>query len=144
MTENLAARRRAASAAATRPLTGGRPSPAEELRRLADHVDALLDVAPLRILESLPHKQRVAVQTNNITGHWTAARSGLGISRFASIGGQSDVRAAEILDSLVDDPDTSQVALYLESFTGGATLVSALKALRAAGKPTMIRAGRDG
>ncbi|RAG66278.1 acid--CoA ligase, partial [Burkholderia multivorans] len=67
-----------------------------------------------------------------------SARSGLGISRFASIGGQSDVRAAEILDSLVDDPDTSQVALYLESFTGGTGLVAAMQRLRAAGKPTMI------
>lgn len=67
-----------------------------------------------------------------------SARSGLGISRFASIGGQSDVRAAEILDSLVTDPNTSQVALYLESFTGGAALVSAMQRLRAAGKPTMI------
>ncbi|MBR7503285.1 CoA-binding protein, partial [Mycobacterium tuberculosis] len=67
-----------------------------------------------------------------------SARSGLGISRFASIGGQSDVRAAEILDSLVDDPDTSQVALYLESFTGGTALVAAMQRLRAAGKPTMI------
>lgn len=41
------------------------------------YVDALsLDVAPLRILDSLPHKQRGAVQTN-ITGHrtaWPAAR----------------------------------------------------------------------
>lgn len=67
-----------------------------------------------------------------------SARSGLGISRFASIGGQSDVRAAEVLATLVDDPATTQVALYLESFTGGTALVTALKALRAAGKPTMI------
>ena len=67
-----------------------------------------------------------------------SARSGLGISRFASIGGQSDVRAAEILRTLVDDADTTQVVLYLESFSGGAALVSAMQALRAAGKPTMI------
>ncbi|GAA1561737.1 acetate--CoA ligase family protein [Brevibacterium picturae] len=67
-----------------------------------------------------------------------SARSGLGISRFASIGGQSDVRAAEILRTLVDDADTAQVVLYLESFTGGSALVSAMQALRAAGKPTMI------
>lgn len=67
-----------------------------------------------------------------------SARSGLGISRFASIGGQSDVRAAEILTSLVDDAATAQVVLYLESFTGGSALVTAMQALRAAGKPTMI------
>ncbi|WP_309130918.1 acetate--CoA ligase family protein [Brevibacterium sp.] len=67
-----------------------------------------------------------------------SARSGLGISRFASIGGQSDVRAAEILETLVDDADTAQVVLYLESFTGGPALVQAMKRLRAAGKPVMI------
>lgn len=67
-----------------------------------------------------------------------SARSGLGISRFASIGGQSDVRAAEILSSLVDDVATTQVVLYLESFTGGSALVAAMQELRAAGKPTMI------
>lgn len=67
-----------------------------------------------------------------------SARSGLGISRFASIGGQSDVRAAEILDSLVTDDATTQVVLYLESFTGGKELVAAMQRLRAAGKPTMI------
>ncbi len=67
-----------------------------------------------------------------------SARSGLGISRFASIGGQSDVRASEILETLVDDPNTAQIVLYLESFTGGPALVSAMKRLRAAGKPTMI------
>ncbi|WP_231441657.1 acetate--CoA ligase family protein [Brevibacterium zhoupengii] len=67
-----------------------------------------------------------------------SARSGLGISRFASIGGQSDVRAAEVLTTLVDDDATTQVVLYLESFTGGTALVSAMQALRAAGKPTMI------
>lgn len=67
-----------------------------------------------------------------------SARSGIGISRFASIGGQSDVRAAEILDTLVDDPATSQVAVYLESFSGGEAIVAALQRLRAAGKPTMI------
>ncbi|GAA1846286.1 acetate--CoA ligase family protein [Brevibacterium marinum] len=67
-----------------------------------------------------------------------SARSGLGISRFASIGGQSDVRAAEVLNTLVDDVDTTQVVIYLESFTGGSALVTAMQGLRAAGKPTMI------
>ncbi|CAJ1584007.1 LysR family transcriptional regulator [[Mycobacterium] wendilense] len=62
---------------------------------LTDHtliwyIDALLDVAPLRILESLPHKQRVSVQTNNITGHWTAARSGLGIAPLPAYIGEPD------------------------------------------------------
>lgn len=66
-----------------------------ELADLSDHtliwyIDALLDVAPLRILDSLPHKQRAAVQTNNITGHWTAARSGLGIAPLPQYIGELD------------------------------------------------------
>ena len=43
MTEELAARQQAAADAATRHLTGGRPSPASELRSLADHLDALVE-----------------------------------------------------------------------------------------------------
>ncbi|MCV7064751.1 LysR family transcriptional regulator [Mycolicibacterium farcinogenes] len=69
--------------------------PIADIADLTDHtlvwyIDALLDVAPLRILESLPHKQRVAVQTNNITGHWTAARSGLGIAPLPEYLGEPD------------------------------------------------------
>lgn len=69
--------------------------PIGELADLARHtliwyIDALLDVAPLRILESLPHKQRVAIQTNNITGHWLAARGGLGIAPLPQYIAESD------------------------------------------------------
>lgn len=82
-------------------------SPISELADLKNHtliwyIDALLDVAPLRILESLPHKQRVAIQTNNITGHWTAARSGLGIAP---------------LPQYVGEPDESLRAVLPESFS---------------------------
>ena len=66
------------------------------------------------------------------------ARLGLGVSRFVSIGNQSDVRAAELLADLADHGPTEVVALYLESFTGGPALLDAVAALRAAGKPTLL------
>jgi acyl-CoA synthetase (NDP forming) len=66
------------------------------------------------------------------------ARLGLGVSRFVSIGNQSDVRAAELLADLADHGPTRVVALYLESFTGGAALLDAVGTLRAAGKPTLL------
>ncbi|MFS3128959.1 acetate--CoA ligase family protein [Nocardioides sp. Bht2] len=66
------------------------------------------------------------------------ARQGLGVSRFYSVGNQLDLNAADLLEGLVDDQQTSAVALYLESFADGARLVRALRALRAAGKPTLI------
>jgi len=67
-----------------------------------------------------------------------AARSGLGISRFVSIGNQTSVGARALLEDLVDDPATAVVALYLEGFADGVELVATLRALEDAGKPTIV------
>ncbi|SEM24742.1 acetate--CoA ligase family protein [Streptacidiphilus jiangxiensis] len=67
-----------------------------------------------------------------------AARVGLGVSCFYSVGNQLDVAAVDILESLVDDADTTTVALYLESFAGGGRIVAALRALRRAGKHVLV------
>ncbi|WP_313404514.1 acetate--CoA ligase family protein [Aeromicrobium sp.] len=69
-----------------------------------------------------------------------AARSGLGVSRFVSVGNQIDVNAAELLEDLVEHEQTRLVALYLESFAGGESLVRTLRRLRAAGKRTIVLA----
>lgn len=79
--------------------------PVTELSDLKAHtliwyIDALLDVAPLRILDLLPHKQRVAIQTNNIAGHWTAARSGLGIAPLPEYVGEPDDSLKVVLPEL--------------------------------------------
>lgn len=64
----------------------------EDLRNhtLIWYVGALLDVAPLRILDSILPAGRAQIQTNNITGHWLAARSGLGIAPLPSYIGEAD------------------------------------------------------
>ena len=54
------------------------------------YVAALLDVEPLRILDSILADGRAQIQTNNITGHWLAARSGLGIAPLPSYIGEPD------------------------------------------------------
>ncbi|MEY9874681.1 acyl-CoA synthetase (NDP forming) [Streptacidiphilus sp. MAP12-33] len=66
------------------------------------------------------------------------ARAGLGVSCFYSVGNQLDVAAVDILESLADDPYTSTVALYLESFAGGERIVAAMRALRRAGKHVLV------
>ncbi|MEZ0053541.1 acyl-CoA synthetase (NDP forming) [Mycobacterium sp. MAA66] len=63
---------------------------------------------------------------------------GLGVSRFASIGNQSDVTATELLADLAGHDATRVIALYLESFTDGEALFDTLTALRSAGKPTVL------
>ncbi|MHC5259077.1 acetate--CoA ligase family protein [Streptomyces sp. UC4497] len=67
-----------------------------------------------------------------------AAASGVGVSRFVSVGSQLDVGAAEVLADLVDHDTTRAVALYLESYGDGAALLDALAALREAGKPVLL------
>ncbi|MGB7364228.1 MAG: LysR family transcriptional regulator [Rhodococcus sp. (in: high G+C Gram-positive bacteria)] len=54
------------------------------------YVDALLDVAPLRILDAMRLEGRPQFQTNNITGQWLAARGGLGIAPLPNYIGEPD------------------------------------------------------
>lgn len=55
------------------------------------YVNAVLDVEPLRLLDTFLSEQSASVQISNITGHWQAARTGLGIAPLpAYIGGDDD------------------------------------------------------
>lgn len=69
-----------------------------------------------------------------------AAERGLGVSRFVSVGNQTDVGVEELLIDLVNDSRTQVVGLYAESFSDGQALVDALTTLRSAGKPTIVLA----
>ena len=66
------------------------------------------------------------------------ARAGMGVSRFISVGNQLDVSAADLLADLADHHETRIIALYMESFTGGARLVETMRSLAAAGKTTLV------
>ncbi|MFD4637411.1 acetate--CoA ligase family protein [Lentzea sp. NPDC058436] len=65
-----------------------------------------------------------------------AASSGIGVSRFVSVGNQADVTATEALLELVSHDLTTVVGVYLESFGPG--IVAAMSELRAAGKPVVL------
>jgi acyl-CoA synthetase (NDP forming) len=67
-----------------------------------------------------------------------AAASGIGVSRFVSVGSAVDVTAEEILADLVDHEQTRAVGLYLEGFPDGRALVRTLQRLRDAGKPAVL------
>jgi acyl-CoA synthetase (NDP forming) len=69
---------------------------------------------------------------------WLAARAGVGVSRFVSIGNQVDVSAVDLLHDFADNDATRALVLYLESFAGGRDLVAALGRLRDAGKPAAV------
>jgi acyl-CoA synthetase (NDP forming) len=68
---------------------------------------------------------------------------GLGVARFLSIGNQADVEIAEVVEYLVDDPETTLVACFVEALRDGRRFVNAAR--RAAGrKPVVVlRGGRS-
>ncbi|BBZ01964.1 LysR family transcriptional regulator [Mycolicibacterium chitae] len=61
------------------------------------YVNALMNIQPLRIFDELPHIQQVDAQISNITGHWLAARSGLGVAPLPAYVGNRDDRLVRIL-----------------------------------------------
>lgn len=82
----------------------GAPSSVEDLRAhhpLIWYVDALLDVQPLRFLGDLVPRARARVQTNNITGHYAAARAGLGIVPLPTYIGAADPTLNEVLPEVL-------------------------------------------
>jgi acetate---CoA ligase (ADP-forming) len=70
-----------------------------------------------------------------------AAASGLGFSRFASLGNQADLVAADLLAELAAHEETGAIALYLEDFRDGRAFVAAAGRTTAAGTPVILLSG---
>lgn len=96
----------------------------------------------LRLMWGIPTPGPMAIvsQSGQLGSELIAVgrRHGLGVSRFVSIGNQSDVTATDVLADLAGHDDTRVIALYLESFTGGEALFDTLSTLREARKPTVL------
>lgn len=63
---------------------------------------------------------------------------GMGVSRFASLGNQADLEAADLIDAYVDHDGTRAIALYCEDFRDGRRLARAAARAAAAGKPVVL------
>jgi len=63
---------------------------------------------------------------------------GLGFSKLVSVGNECDLSVGEILDMLVDDPDTRTVLLFLETIRQPELLAQAARRAFAAGKPVIV------
>ena len=69
-----------------------------------------------------------------------AADHGLGFSRFASLGNQADLEAAELVTAFAAHEGTRVVALYVEDFRDGRAFAGACHAASTAGKPVVLLA----
>jgi acyl-CoA synthetase (NDP forming) len=70
-----------------------------------------------------------------------AADVGLGISRFASLGNQADLEAAELVSALAEHEETKLLAVYCEDFRDGRAFARAAHAANTDGKPVLLLAG---
>jgi acyl-CoA synthetase (NDP forming) len=64
--------------------------------------------------------------------------TGLGFSRFVSLGNQADLTAAELIEATTAHDRTAGIALYVEDFRDGRSFVRAANEARAAGKPVVL------
>lgn len=70
-----------------------------------------------------------------------AASYGLGFSRFASLGNQADLVAADLVSELADHSPTHVIALYVEDFRDGRAFVRAARRAVESGTPVVLLAG---
>lgn len=73
-----------------------------------------------------------------------AQERGLGFSKMVSVGNECDVGVGEIVDCMVDDPDTKCILLFLEAFRDAPRLGAAARRAYALGKPVIaFKLGRS-
>ena len=97
--------------------------------------DAELDLAPW--VDFPPGEIGLIAQSGNLSLELglLAAREGLGFSRFASLGNQADLEAAELVESFARHATTKLIALYVEDFRDGRAFA---RAAASAGKPVVL------
>lgn len=73
------------------------------------------------------------------------AARGIGFSRMLSVGNEADIGVGELVDVLVDDPETDAILLFLEALRDAPVLARAARRAYDAGKPVIAyKLGRSG
>lgn len=99
--------------------------------RMALTVNAVLEI------ESLPAgTTSVVSQSGTMLGTVLSrgAARGLGFSKLVSVGNEADLGVGELVDLLVDDPETQVILLFLETVRDAGRLAAAARRAQAAGK----------
>ncbi|MFH1887773.1 MAG: acetate--CoA ligase family protein [Pseudomonadota bacterium] len=89
----------------------------------------------------IPGDVSLVVQSGMLAGGFlidTMSHGTMGVSKVCSIGNKADVSETELLEFLLDDPDTGAVALYLESIPEGRRFV---RLCASAKKPVVVLKG---
>lgn len=68
--------------------------------------------------------------------------SGLGLSRFLSVGNSADVTVTDVLEWLGDDPQTTAVGLFIEGFDDGRRFVDVARKVTSRKPVVVLKAGK--
>ncbi len=92
--------------------------------------------------EFSPGKLGIISQSGNLALELSllAAEYGFGVSRFASLGNQADIEAAELVEAFAADEHTSVIGVYCEDFRDGRAFARAGAAAIATGKQVVLLA----
>lgn len=69
------------------------------------------------------------------------AEAGIGFRHVIATGNESDVDTVQLIDALVDDPQTEVIVAYIEGMSDGRRLLDAGRRALAAGKPVLLWKG---
>lgn len=69
-------------------------------------------------------------------------QSGIGISKFASLGNKMDVSESELLEYLKDDTSTKVIGMYSESITDGRNFIRSAEAMKGRKPIVILKSGR--
>ncbi len=107
----------------------------------------VLSANAVLVRESLiPGPLSVVSQSGSMLGAITsrAQDRGLGFSKLVSVGNECDIGVGELVDCMVDDPDTKCILLFLEAFRDAPRLGAAARRAYAAGKTVIaFKLGRS-
>lgn len=87
----------------------------------------------------------VIAQTGNFLTHtmrYLITGEHVGVCRVIGLGNKVDVDETEALEYLADDPETSAVVMYLESFKRGRAFLEAARRITARKPVVMLKSGR--
>ncbi|MDJ0357350.1 acetate--CoA ligase family protein [Paenarthrobacter sp. PH39-S1] len=149
----------AAGARAIVGISAGLGEAGEEGRRLEERITAKVRAAGARMLGPnclgvLDHGSGLTLASNEFpvgsigvisqSGNMALELAtllvdhGLGVSRFASLGNQADLDAADLIEAYAGHEGTAAIAVYCEDFHDGRRFARAAARAAAAGKPVVL------
>lgn len=104
------------------------------------HTGGIISVnAAFEANDLMPGNISIVSQSGSMMGSLLsrAAARGFGFAKSVSVGNESDISVGEVVDALVDDPETEVILLFLETIRDAHVMAAALRRAYAAHKPVV-------